>query len=279
MSNLHQKRRRAAAKSRALVLALHRQALAEAGEKIATAQAEVDDELARVGAQVAGAISAGMRITEIAELTGLSRQKIYELRERYRGNPEDVNMQVLAQLGASGALTSTQIAGQLNLDTHQAEAAVGALEAAGVVKPLMSTYQGGSEETYFKITSDGEERLERWMFGRNQEPDRMSVYVSIGEDEKEALRDVAVDLFGAEWFAIIERDAIHALATPELAFHVVAENPEEAALRARERVDELRRLAKLEPAPTLVSAVYPSGPLHLTFGRRRDWITDELAKE
>ena len=258
---------------------MHRGALEEAGEKIVMTQSQLDSVIGRVGVQIAGAVGAGMKISEIAELTGLSRQKIYELRDRYRGDLEDLNMRALAQLGASGALTISQVSSQLSVVEPRVASAIEELERGGLVKPLMSSYEGGETVTYFKITPPGAEALERWMLDPEKEPARVTVYVAIGMDEKEGLRDVAINFFGPEWFAIIEPGTVRDQRDPELAFHVAAENSEEAVARARSRVQELRKVAKLEPRPVAITALLPAGPLHMTFGHRKSWMTEGLGKD
>ncbi|HEY2717365.1 MAG TPA: hypothetical protein VGI73_14195, partial [Solirubrobacterales bacterium] len=132
---------------------------------------------------------------------------------------------------------------------------------------------------HFKITKDGAIAVERWMLKPEQEPTRITVYAAIDVREKEAIRDVAIDLLGPEWFAIIEPDTVHGQDTPELAFHVVADNGDDAIAKARERMDELREMAGVRRRPAVITALAPAGPLRLTFGRDRDWITEELGDE
>ena len=258
---------------------LYRRMLAEIGDAIKAAQGQLDAEIGRIGVQIDGAIGAGIRVSEIAELTGLSRQKVYDLRDRQRGTQDDLDMRVLAQLGAAGALTAAQVTAHLKLDEKLITKTMGDLESRGFVKPLMSTYQSGRSETHFKLTQAGAVAVERWMLEPEQEPTRVSVYAAIDIGEKEALWDVAIDVFGAEWFAIIEPGTVHGQDTPELAFHVVAESWDDAVVKARERVDELRVMAGVSSRPAVITALVPAGPLHLTFGRDRQWITNDLEAE
>ena len=188
-------------------------------------------------------------------------------------------MRALAQLGASGALTISQVSSQLSVADTKAALAIEELERDGLVKPLMSSYEGGQAVTYFKITPDGAEALEHWMLDPEKEPARVTVYVAIGMDEKEGLRNVAIDFFGPEWFAIIEPGTVRDQRDPELAFHVAAENSDEAVARARSRVQELRKVARLEPRPVAITTLMPAGPLHMTFGHRRAWMTEGLGED
>lgn len=279
MSELYKRQRSVAAKSRALVLALHRQTLEEAGERIAAAQGQLDTEISRIGVQIAGAVGAGMRISEIAQLTGLSRQKLYELRDRHMGEIDELDMRTLAQLGASGALPIARVSDQLQVANAHVEVVVRELEEKEFVKPLMSSYEGGRQETFFKLTPAGEEALERWMLDSRLEPARMSVYVAIDSSEQGALRAVAEKVFGPEWFALIEMGTMSGQQSPELAFNVVAESQAEAVAQTRDRMAELRRLAKLKPREVVITALSPAGPLHLTFGHRRSWMTEGIGED
>jgi DNA-binding MarR family transcriptional regulator len=271
--------RRTETKTRALVLALHHSALEEAGERIAAAQGDLEETYANLGPLIAGALGARMQISQIAQLTGISRQKVYELRDRQLGQTEDLEMRTLAQLGASGALTAAQIASQLGLSADQVTAATATLEAGGLIRVVMSGYRGGSTETYYKMSDEGANALERWMLGPEREPTRMCAYVAIAASEQEALRGVAIELFGPDWFAILEPGTVNGQTEPELAFHVVATGGEDAVARARERIEELRRLAGLAPRPAVISAMAPAGPLHLTYGRDRDWMVGGVERD
>jgi DNA-binding MarR family transcriptional regulator len=261
MSDLHRHQRRTALKSRALIHALYRQALEDAGEKIAQAQAELQGEIDRVGLQISGAVDSGISISEIAGLTGLSRQKLYELRQRQQGNLEDLDMRLLAQLAASGALTPSQLSAQLRVEESTVAQILRELEDEGAVRPLISFYEGGEETAHLKISASGEEKLERWMLTPEREPTRMCVYVALEEEEKEPLRAVAMDVFGPEWFAVLESETVRGQSAPELAFYVVAKDSEEAVAAARSRIGELRQLAKVQQRPAVVTAVAPADPL------------------
>src|SRR4051794_17184148 len=108
MSELYKRRRATEMRSRTLMQTLYRRVLAEAGETIRVAQDQLDAEVERIASQIHGAIGSGIGVSEISELTGLSRQKIYDLRKRQPIVEENLDMRILAQLGAAGALTGGQ---------------------------------------------------------------------------------------------------------------------------------------------------------------------------
>lgn len=275
LSELHEKRLGAASRSRGLALSLHREALATAGERIAGAQGVLDFELARVATRIESALKAGMTVSEIAELTNLTRQKVYDLRNRSKGRTEDLEMRSLALLGACGALPVARLADQMGIVEDAVTAAVRDLLSEGLVKPLMSVYEGGTQETIFKLTPTGEEQVERWLLHAEREPARISVYVAIDPTERAALSAAAEQVFGPEFFALIEPGTVTGQRTPEFSFNVVAENERQAVDQARIRMAELRQLAGLKARETVVTALAPdNGPLHLTFGSRRSWLID-----
>jgi hypothetical protein len=272
MSDLNKALHLSKSRSRAWMQALYRQNLADAGESIKTAENQLDTQLKRVGTLIDGSIAAGIRVSEIAEITGLSRQKIYDLRDRQRPDEEDLNMRILARLGAAGALTVSQLSGELRVAEEPVAAEMTDLERQHLVSPLMSSYEGGHSETHFKISTKGAVAVERWMLEPGQEPARVSVYAAIGLREMEAIRQVAIDVFGPEWFAIIQPGTLIGQELPELAFFVVADNGDDAVIKARARLDELRSMAGVRPQTAVITALAPAGPLHLTFGRDRDSI-------
>jgi hypothetical protein len=273
MSELHKNIRREAQKSRSLLQASYRAALTEEGERISAAQAELDAVYEELGPKVTGAVAAGLRVAEIAQLLGLSRQKIYELRGRGRDGVAELQIEILTHLGASGALIPDQLAAQLELGVDEVLPALSVLEKDGAVRTMMSGY-GASLDTYFKLTDVGAARVERWVLGTDREPRRMSVYAEISAGEKEALRSVAIDVLGPEWFAIIEPGTVNLQTSPEIAFSVPADTPEEAIDRGRERLQELRRLAGVKSRIPRITAIAPAGPLHLLFGADRAQLLD-----
>lgn len=266
--SIHDETRRGQARGKALAAGLTREALDDAGRRIRAAQEHLEREINRVGIHVAGALAAGVRISEISELTGLSRQKVYELRDRFKGVDDQLPHRVAAQLAAAGALSADQLADQLGHAQGAMEAVVANLLQQHWVKPLITEYEGGSNVTFYKLDEAGEEALERWLIEGGEEPKRMTVYIGIEPTEKEPLRNAAIDLLGPEWFAIIEPGTAGDQTNAELAFHVVADDGDTVVARATERVRELRRVAGVEQRPVLITAILNAGAMD--FLRWRD---------
>src|SRR5690348_8144602 len=95
--------RRRRARSRSLLQGLSRSALQEAGDRLAAADAAQQAAIDTIAAHLPAAFAAGLTVTQIAELTGLSRQKVYELRKQTGAGSDDLQRQILIRLAAEGA--------------------------------------------------------------------------------------------------------------------------------------------------------------------------------
>jgi DNA-binding MarR family transcriptional regulator len=273
MSELHKNIRWETEKGRSLLQASYRAALGEDGQRIGAAQAELDSVYENLRPKVTGALAAGLRVAEVADLLGISRQKIYEFRGHERDSETELQIEALSHLGAAGASTPDQLAALLGVTADEALSALRALEKDGAVRTAMSGY-GADLATYYKLTESGAARVERWVLGTDREPRRMTIYAEIGIDEREALREVAIDMFGPEFHAIIEPGTVNSQTSPELAFSVPADTPEIAIAKGRERLEELRRLAGVAPRIPQITAIATAGPLHLLFGAGRTQLLE-----
>ena len=200
-----------------------------------------------------------MTVSEIATATGLSRQKVYELRDRFAANPENHEVRVLTQLAAEGGLSEDALSERLELPAGQVAGIVQRLRQGKLVSDLITFYHGKKSESWVRMTPEGEVVLQQWLTHDRELP-RMVVYAVLDPKDRHELSDAAVDFFGAESFAVIEPGTVRSQEHPELAFHVAAGDVHEAVSRGRERLAELRRIANLPPAEALISAVAPADP-------------------
>lgn len=254
--SIHDKVRRERNRARALLAGLSREALEVAGDRIQAAQDQLDEEIDRVAIHVAGAVNAGIPMSEIAKLTGLSRQKLYELKKRGGGDRDDLPYRALAVLAGAGALDSGQLASNLEVDADEIEPVVRSLLTQGWVRPLITQYQGGASMTLLKLAEPGEAALEDWLLsGLGNEAETMTVYVGLQHDEAAVIEAEAREFFGPEWFALIAPGTVGDQKAPELAFRVVAHDQEEAVARAGERMQQLRASAGVKPRPVLITLI------------------------
>jgi transcriptional regulator with XRE-family HTH domain len=153
-------------KGRALVRGLHLSELQAAGAARSLALHQAEVELDRVARLLPDALQAGISLSEIGRVAGVSRPTLYELRARYGGDVGDMSLAVLQTLANRGGVTSDELAARVGgddvernrvltsyLDTHEVE--VYDLDRDG--------------EAIYEITPQGLERLERWTFAEIEE--------------------------------------------------------------------------------------------------------------
>jgi hypothetical protein len=85
-------------KGQGIVRALHESELSNAGAEREHALRHAEYQLERIARLLPDAIDAGLGMTEIARLTGLSRPTLYELRGRYSESPRDLQLAVMQAL-------------------------------------------------------------------------------------------------------------------------------------------------------------------------------------
>ena len=207
--------------------------------------------------QLPAAVAAGLSVTQIAELTGLSRQKIYELRDRHEPSAGDLATQILVRLAAEGAQSLDDLQGGLGVrDETAARRVLDALLLRGAVRPAITQYEGGSPDEWFLITPLGEAELETLLEISVPER-RMAVYAVVSPDELPELIAVAEDVLG-ERFAVLEPGTLDGQAHTEIGFFVHAADGDAAAKHGRQRIEELRRAAGVTSRPTIITAVVAS---------------------
>ena len=100
------------AQGTAVLRSVHLRGLSEAGSARAAALAEADNQLDRIARLLHDAIQGGVSISEIARVTGVSRQTLYELRARY-GDTADLRLAVLQALLTQYPATLEEMANHL----------------------------------------------------------------------------------------------------------------------------------------------------------------------
>src|SRR5947208_54840 len=92
-------------KRRATVRGLHLAELDDAGRARADALSRADEQLDRIARLLPDALRAGLTLTEIARVTGVSRPTLYELRGRYGEAASDVQLALLQSIATRGPLS------------------------------------------------------------------------------------------------------------------------------------------------------------------------------
>src|SRR4051794_1435705 len=96
-------------KARAAIRSLHLTELEDAGRARGAALERADAGLQRIAARLQDALEAGIGLTEIARVTGVSRPTLYELRGRHSDSPRDLTLALLQLIGTRGAVPAPNL--------------------------------------------------------------------------------------------------------------------------------------------------------------------------
>jgi AcrR family transcriptional regulator len=114
------------AQGTAALRSMHLRGLSEAGTARASALAEAEKQLDRIARLLHDALQGGVTMSEIARVTGVSRQTLYELRGRY-GDTLDLRLAVLQALLTQYPATIERLEEHLGRPTDE-------------IKPLLSEF-------------------------------------------------------------------------------------------------------------------------------------------
>jgi hypothetical protein len=242
-----------------------RERLSAAGDRIRRARQLIADETEDIATLLDAYLLSGITPTEAAELLGMSRQSVYDLRQRGIRRTPGLEQRILSYLAAGGA---TPVAGLVER-THVTEGVVArtieTLVEAKLVARVAMQHEAGVEEPWYCATDAGLAALEEWIWRTNERPQMWTAYVPMLPEERPALESVAIDVFGLEWFAVLEPGTVRDQNLAELAFNVTAPSfdgaREQAAIRAR----ELYAAAGIDGA-WAIRTILPADVWHAVFG-------------
>jgi transposase-like protein len=120
-------------KGRAVVRALHLSELESAGRARVAALKQAEAELDRIARALPDALDAGLTISEVARLTGVSRPTLYELQHRY-GDDRNLWLGVMQVIANNGSVDSSAIAKRLSRPPKQVAKIVKELVEDGFVE-------------------------------------------------------------------------------------------------------------------------------------------------
>jgi DNA-binding MarR family transcriptional regulator len=146
-------------KGRGLLQNVHATELARAGEARQAALDQAEAELERIAEILPSATSAGLSLSEISRITGVSRPTLYDLRRRSGGTP-DADLEVLATLAADGPLREGDLMEATGESVGRIRTALERHDSKGWVERVE-----GATGTVFSLTSDGRKALDEWDFG------------------------------------------------------------------------------------------------------------------
>lgn len=156
-------------KGRALVRAVHLNALEAAGAARAEALAEADRQLDRVARLLPDALLGGLTLSEIARVAGVSRQTLYELRARYSDSDGDLRLAVLQSVAWMQPVTTDELAEHLGRDRGDIARTLKRLMSENFIDNEPRPTEDGAVAEY-QLTPNGSHTLEHWVFLEEREP-------------------------------------------------------------------------------------------------------------
>jgi hypothetical protein len=206
--------------------------------------------------------ASGLKATELAAASGLSRPSVYEtLRRDAQGSTEDLGEIVLATLAACGATTRSALASLLRVSDVEIAEAVQRLAECNAVKFGAAGYDNSSMQEIVILDLEGEQlldhRLRRALHGR---PEQWVAYLAMNNADAHALAQEAEARFGQHRATLIPEKTARRMESPELAIGFDVANEIDLFNQAAEAWHSLRDATQLDPAPVrIVAFVAPLG--------------------
>jgi chromosome segregation and condensation protein ScpB len=144
------------------VRALHLSELETAGTSRTLALHEAEKQLDRVARLLPNAMQAGISITEIARVTGVSRPTLYELQGRYGGSLGDLRLGVLQTIALRQPIANEQLRLLFDERDELAHVLVDLANEGLIEFDAEPTPEG--DEAILMVTPGGYDALERWDF-------------------------------------------------------------------------------------------------------------------
>jgi hypothetical protein len=261
--------------TRAAVEAAIRVELDALGDRLANHREAAAAELERLAAFRWLTELARIRSNEVAELAGVSRQTLVNLRDDDRGADHDwpIDLRVLLALGLEGPQTADALSGSIAQPPtrpHEVTEAIDRLAREQLIGVAGKATSGTTTPiTYWRLTARGIEDLPRRLRHAAMPPSRAwTAYVTSSPAEASAIAEAGEDSLGAHGAMVIPAGTVHGMDLPEVAFRVEAPDPTAAQAAAVARFRELRDLAGMteRQSPIIVSALVP--PRRGTAGSR-----------
>jgi hypothetical protein len=155
-------------KTRAHVRALHLTELEKAGDARAAALAQADLELQRIATRLHDALDAGISLSEIARVTGISRPTLYELRGRHSDSPRDLTLALLQLIGTRGAVPVPNLSAVIGRPESEYSGVLESLINSDLIDYEIDEGPDGAEALYV-LTAKGHGLLENWEFISEEE--------------------------------------------------------------------------------------------------------------
>jgi transcriptional regulator with XRE-family HTH domain len=150
-------------KGRGVVRSLHMSELEAAGRARAKALQEADAQLERIARRLPAALQAGLSLSEIGRVTGVSRPTLYELRGRHSDEPGDIRFALLQLIATRGAVPVPKLAAEFGRPQAEYNAVLDGLIESGLIDQDVDDSSDPVEVLYV-LTPNGYGTLEHWEF-------------------------------------------------------------------------------------------------------------------
>lgn len=144
-----------------MVLALHRSEIEAAGNARALALYQAEEHLDRIARRIPEALAAGLSVSEIARISGLSRPTIYELRGRYSASDGDVEFAVVSAVARLQPVTTNDLHDAIGRGVEAIADVLSGLEQKRYVERDIEETDDGVRQIW-NLTSNGFGYLEAW---------------------------------------------------------------------------------------------------------------------
>jgi transcriptional regulator with XRE-family HTH domain len=217
------------------------------GDRLARARVDESAELDRSAALVQVGTDAGLRLHEIADRVGISRQTLLNARTSGRGGPErrlNVDVRLACALGVGEAKSEQALIDAVAhgpIHPHQVSAALSRLMDAGDARLVSTRISGDRAVSYYRLTELGASRLPGRLRQATISPAReWIVYIASTSQEANAIVSAAELLLGKHEVAVIPAGTRFDMRVPEVAWRVEASSSEEAMQVAISQMRQLR---------------------------------------
>ncbi len=223
---------------------------------------------------------AGLKPSQLAEASGLSRPGIYEVRRgRAQGPIEGLEDIVLAAIGAAGGTTRTALRDSLRVPEEQVNRAIARLGAEGAISFGLAGYGREFDQEVLLLSVSGEEildhRLRRLL---SSKPESWTAYIAVDEGEAQGLAEAARQHVGRHRTALLPSTTRSDMRSPELALSF--DVSDEVALfneaaRVWHTVREAQNLPPTPPRFTAFVAPQARSSVLESFGRAAAEVVPE----
>ena len=158
--------------SRANVRALYVSQLEAAGGARARALREAEGHLDRIARLIPDAVNAGLSLTDVARITGVSRPTLYQLRARYGESHAHLRLAVLQAVTTSDGSLASMVRALGRPEGDLWPVLTDFMDAGALdLEPLDD--EEGEPQPAFQLTQKGEHLMD-WLFEMEDEAERES---------------------------------------------------------------------------------------------------------